>query len=135
MVSWEEESGGAISPQHPLRQWDYPHGWAPHQILVWTGLEKYGYRDIVQRLVYKWLYTITLNAVHFNGTVTEKYDVVSRSHNVFAEYGNVGTKFSYITREGFGWTNASYQIGLEILSQGLQNKLNLLIPPEWFFVR
>jgi neutral trehalase len=33
-----------------------------------------------------------------------------------AEYGNVGTKFSYIAPEGFGWMNASFQVGTNYLS-------------------
>ncbi|MGH7596718.1 MAG: trehalase family glycosidase [bacterium] len=77
--------------------------------------------------------SFTLNAVNYNGTIPEKFDVVMRSHQVFAEYGNVGTKFSYITREGFGWTNASYQIGASFLPQDLRDKLNRLVPPEWIF--
>jgi hypothetical protein len=28
--------------------------------------------------------------------IPEKYNVVTGSHDVFVEYGNVGTKFSYI---------------------------------------
>ncbi|MGH7596712.1 MAG: trehalase family glycosidase [bacterium] len=128
-----EESRGPITPEHPLRQWDYPHGWAPHQMLVWQGLINYGYNHLAHRLIYRWLYTITLNAANYNGTVAEKFDVTTRSHQVFAEYGNVGTKFSYITREGFGWTNASYQIGASLLPQDLREKLNRLIPPEWIF--
>jgi alpha,alpha-trehalase len=83
-------------------QWDYPYGWAPHQIITWYGLLNYGYDSIAQRLIYKWLYTITVNAVNYNGTIAEKYDVVKRNHEVFVEYGNIGTKFSYLTREGFG---------------------------------
>ena len=98
------------------RQWDYPNGWAPHQILAWKGLEKYGMQKEKDRLIYKWLWMITKNAMDYNGTIPEKYDVVARSHKVFAEYGNVGTKFSYITKEGFGWMNASYQLGLKQLS-------------------
>lgn len=93
----------------------------------------YGYERIAQRLVYRWLYTITFNAANYNGTVPEKFDVATRSHQVFAEYGNVGTKFSYITREGFGWTNTSYQLGVSLLSQELRDNLNRLIPPEWIF--
>jgi alpha,alpha-trehalase len=133
IVSSTEESRGPITPEHPLRQWDYPHGWAPHQMIVWQGLINYGYERIAHRLIYRWLYTITLNASNYNGTVAEKYDVANRSHQVFAEYGNVGTKFSYITREGFGWTNASCQMGFSLLPQDLQEKLNGLIPPEWIF--
>ncbi len=127
------ESRGEISETRPATQWDYPYGWAPHQIIVWKGLLKYGYDSIAYRLIYKWLYTITVNAVNYNGTIAEKYDVVKRSHEVFVEYGNIGTRFAYITKEGFGWTNASYKIGLDVLPNDLKIKINQLIPPEWIF--
>lgn len=133
LAASSEESRGPITSDHPHRQWDYPYGWAPHQILAWQGLRNYNYDSIAVRLAYRWLYTITFNAVNYSGTVPEKFDVVKRSHLVFAEYGNVGTKFAYITREGFGWTNASYQIGLDLLEPFLRTKLDDLIPPEWIF--
>ncbi len=134
IVASSEESRGPITADHPLRQWDYPYGWSPHQILTWLGLNRYGQENAAQRLIYRWLYTITINAAQYNGTVPEKFDVVTRSHQVFAEYGNVGTKFSYITREGFGWTNASYQVGFALLPEEMRQKLNDLIPPEWIFL-
>ena len=115
------------------RQWEYPNGWAPHQMIAWRGLSDYGYETIAHRLIYRWLYTITRNAADYNGTIPEKLDVVKRSHLVFAEYGNVGTKFQYITREGFGWMNASYQTGLSMLPEDLHDYLKRLIPPEWIF--
>lgn len=130
-----EKSRGPISSLRPARQWDFPYGWAPHQMLIWQGLINYSFNEIADRLIYRWLYTITRNAVDYNGTITEKLDVVKRSHEVFAEYGNVGTKFAYITKEGFGWTNASYQVGLKILSPKLRSYLERLIPPEWIFER
>jgi alpha,alpha-trehalase len=114
----------------PPTQWDYPHGWAPHQMLAWQGLINYGHEREVQRIVYRWLYMITRNAVEFNGTIPEKYDVVKRSHDVFAEYGNVGTNFDYITDEGFGWMNASYQVGLGLLRPDLRERLNRLVAPK-----
>ena len=89
--------------------------------------------DIAYRLIYRWLYTIIRNSTDYNGTISEKFDVVNRSHRVFAEYGNVGTKFSYITKEGFGWMNASYQVGLNLLPLDSREKLEKLIPPEWLF--
>lgn len=98
-----------------------------------NALLNYGFDEIAHRLIYSWLYTITRNAVDYNGTVPEKIDVVKRSHEVFAEYGNVGTKFAYITTEGFGWMNASYQVGLNLLPAGLRTDLDRLIPPEWLF--
>jgi alpha,alpha-trehalase len=102
-------------------------------MLAWRGMLNIGKDSIAQRLAYRWLYTITVNAAHYNGTIPEKFDVVNRTHQVFAEYGNVGTKFAYITREGFGWTNASYQVGLSLLSPQLREDLNNLIAPEWVF--
>jgi len=128
-----QQSRGPLSESRPARQWDYPNGWAPHQMLIWRGLLNYGFHDIAHRLIYRWLYTITRNAVDYNGTVPEKYDVVKRSHQVFAEYGNVGTKFDYITKEGFGWMNASYQVGLDLLPAELRIQLDQLVPPEWIF--
>lgn len=40
LVSGTENSRGTISLERPNRQWDYPFGWAPHQILAWEGLQK-----------------------------------------------------------------------------------------------
>jgi alpha,alpha-trehalase len=111
------------------RQWDYPYGWAPHQMLAWRGLENYGLEKDAQRIAYRWLYTIAKNAHDFNGMVPEKYDVVTGSHEVFAEYGNVGTKFSYITTEGFGWMNASFEVGRNLVTPSQWKDLQQLKPP------
>ncbi len=127
------ESVGIINEDRPQKQWDYPNGWAPHQIIIWEGLKNYGYDKIAERLAYKWLYMILKNAVDYNGTIPEKYNVVSCTHKVFAEYGNVGTEFDYISREGFGWMNASFKVGFSILDSELIDKLNDLVPPEKLF--
>ncbi|MEW6193639.1 MAG: trehalase family glycosidase [Bacteroidota bacterium] len=133
IAATSKESVGVIDDEKPQKQWDYPNGWAPHQILIWEGLKNYGYHKIAERLAYKWLYLILKNAVNYNGTIPEKYDVVSCTHKVFAEYGNVGTEFDYICREGFGWMNASFKVGLTILSDELKEKLNNLVPPQEVF--
>ena len=117
----------------PQRQWDYPFGWAPHQILLWEGLINYKFFDKAQEMVYRWLWLITKNAVEYNGTIPEKFDLETSSHKVFAEYGNVGTEFDYISKEGFGWVNASYQYGLQILNDHLKQELNSLTSPEDLF--
>jgi alpha,alpha-trehalase len=49
---------------------------------------------------------------------------------VFVEYGNVGTKFAYIATEGFGWMNASFEVGLTYLSPDQLKGLAQLIPPK-----
>lgn len=117
----------------PQRQWDYPFGWAPHQMLLWEGLINYGFFEKVQEMVYRWLWLITKNAVEYNGTIPEKFDLETSSHKVFAEYGNVGTEFDYISKEGFGWVNASYQYGLQILNDDFKQELNKLNSPEDLF--
>ena len=127
------EALSTISKDQMQRQWDFPNGWPPHQMVIWQGLIHYGYEAKAQELIYRWLWTITKNASDYNGTVPEKFDVVSASHKVFAEYGNQGTDFEYISREGFGWMNASFQLGLSLLNEDLKTKLNQLINPNELF--
>lgn len=102
LVASTERSRGPIGPDRPARQWDYPFGWAPHQMLAWTGLLRYRYEAEAQRLAYKWLYIVTKTFSDYNGIVVEKYDVVSRSanHKVDAEYGNQGSDVRGAPREG-----------------------------------
>ena len=128
-----EEALSTVSKDQMQRQWDFPNGWPPHQMIIWQGLINYGYEEKVQELIYRWLWTITKNASDYNGTVPEKFDVVSASHKVFAEYGNQGTDFEYISREGFGWMNASFQLGFILLNENLKTKLNQLISPIELF--
>ena len=133
LAGCSEEALAHIDTTQMQRQWDFPNGWPPHQIIIWQGLRHYGFEDLTQELVYRWLWMITKNASDYNGTIPEKYDVVHASHKVFAEYGNQGTDFEYITREGFGWMNASFQLGMKILKPEYQKKLNRLVAPEQLF--
>nr|WP_037325571.1 trehalase family glycosidase [Salinimicrobium terrae] len=133
ILSTARESVEETATSEVQRQWDYPNGWAPHQMLLWQGLLDYGYEEEADELIYRWLYMITRNAVDYNGTIPEKYDVVNATHKVYAEYGNVGTEFDYITTSGFGWMNASYQLGMELLPQHYHQKLDELVPPERLF--
>lgn len=126
-------SSANLSADAPQRQWDYPFGWAPHQMLLWEGLLRYDYREKAKEMVYRWLWLITKNAVDYNGTIPEKFDLEISSHKVFAEYGNVGTEFNYIAKEGFGWVNASYQYGLQILTPAMRADLSKLISPDVLF--
>jgi alpha,alpha-trehalase len=96
-------------------------------MLAWAGLEAHGFHEDAQRLASSWLYTVLANVIDYNGTIPEKYDVVERTHAVFAEYGNVGTEFDYITGEGFGWMNASFQVGLGLLSPAERRQLEQTI--------
>lgn len=102
LVSGTEESRGPVGVERPNRQWDFPYGWAPQQMLAWVGLLRYGYQEEAERLAYKWIYMITKAFVDFNGVVVEKYDVTRPidPHRVDAEYGNQGVDFKGAPREG-----------------------------------
>jgi alpha,alpha-trehalase len=49
--------------------------------------------------------------------------------HVFLDYGNVGTKFSYIAPEGFGLMDASFQTGTKFLTPSRLADLRNLKPP------
>lgn len=102
LLSGTEESRGAVGLDRPNRQWDYPYGWAPQQMLAWTGLMRYGYQEDAERLAYKWLFMITKAFVDYNGVVVEKYNLtqVVDPHRVDAEYGNQGLDFKGVAKEG-----------------------------------
>ncbi|KAH9015970.1 alpha,alpha-trehalase-neutral trehalase [Lactarius deliciosus] len=135
LVSGTEESRGKISLDRPNRQWDYPYAWPPHQIMTWVGLERYGYLEDAQRLAYRFLYMMTTAFVDFNGVVPEKFDAVRLSHLVDAEYGNQGIDFKMVPREGFGWMNAAYQVGLSFLTNHMRRAVAACTSPEVFFGR
>ncbi|KAI9699664.1 MAG: alpha,alpha-trehalase nth1 [Candelina mexicana] len=134
LVSGTEESRGVVGIDRPNRQWDYPFGWAPQQMLAWTGLIRYGYQEEAERLSYKWLYMVTKAFVDFNGVVVEKYDVTRQidPHKVDAEYGNQGSDFKGVAREGFGWVNASYVYGLQIVNAHMKRALGTCTPYDKF---
>ena len=115
IVSSSSDSVKEFSKSQKKRQWDHPFGWAPHQMLIWMGLKNYNFNEIAQRLIYKWLYLLTEEAMDYNGLIVEKYNVVDMTHKVDAEYGNVGEDFKYYPDGGFAWTNASYLLGLSYL--------------------
>ena len=93
---------GAVSEANPQKQWDYPNGWPPHQMLAWEGLKRYGYHAEAERIIYRWLHMIIKVFVDHNGTVVEKYNVTTLDapHQVDAEYGNQGLNFKYAPQEG-----------------------------------
>lgn len=126
----QKVTGDGVRSSSVSRQWEYPNGWAPHQMIAWQALSQHGFEVAAQRLIYKWLYTIVSNAADYHGTVPEKFDVVRRTHQVFEEYGNVNTDFRYIAMEGFGWMNASYAVGWQSLDPELRGRLAARQGPE-----
>lgn len=134
LVSGTEKSRGEVTLLRPNRQWDYPFGWAPQQMLAWGGLIKYGYTEEAHRLTYKWLYMVIKAFVDFNGVVVEKYNVTREAdpHKVEAEYGNQGADFRGVPREGFGWANASFVHGLSFLPMHMKRALGAMTPWKTF---
>ncbi|KAH7350771.1 neutral trehalase [Rhexocercosporidium sp. MPI-PUGE-AT-0058] len=134
LASGTEKSRGVVGLDRPNRQWDYPYGWAPQQMLAWGGLIRYGYEEDAQRVAYKWLLMMTKAFVDYNGVVVEKYDVtrIADPHRVDAEYGNQGLDFKGVAKEGFGWVNASYVYGLQLINAHARRCLGTLTSFETF---
>jgi alpha,alpha-trehalase len=82
-------------------QWDLPYGWAPTTWLTVKGLSRYGFDAEAGRISSKFSGTILENFLR-DGTIREKYNVVSGSANVAVA---TGYKSNVV---GFGWTNAVY---------------------------
>lgn len=89
--------GGVVSTLETTgQQWDAPNGWAPLHWITVTGLENYGYTELANEIVKRW---IQLNTDVFKrtGKLMEKYNVV----DTHLEAGGG----EYEGQDGFGWTN------------------------------
>jgi alpha,alpha-trehalase len=117
-------------------QWDWPFGWAPHQIIVVEGLRRYGFHAEADQVAYRWLSMVMDIAGQHNGLIKEKYDVVRRSADVPVEYGNQGAdRGPYMSPRsertlGFAWTNASVLLLLNGLSPELRETLDVGVPTD-----
>ena len=97
-----ERTGGiAMSDFDSGTQWDLPFGWAPTTWLTIKGLAQYHDEADATRIATKFSETILDNFLH-DGTIREKYNVVSGSANVEVA---TGYKSNVV---GFGWTNGVY---------------------------
>jgi alpha,alpha-trehalase len=110
-------------PMQQEPEWEYPNGRAPHQMLAWRGLEAHGFSEDAQRLSFSWLYTLLTHIIDFNDTIPESYDVVARTHAIFSNDKRAGTERAPIERAGFGAMNASFQVGLGVLSPEERERL------------
>ena len=104
---FEQPGGLAMSTRETGVQWDYPYGWAPIQLLAVEGLRRYGYDAEANRISYKFLATV-LDNFQRDGTIREKYNVVTRSSEIQVAAGYTANVV------GFGWTNGVF---LELVSQ------------------
>jgi alpha,alpha-trehalase len=101
LPAFEHEGGLAMSDRESGTQWDLPYGWAPTQWLATDGLARYGFGADAERISGKFMTTVESNYQN-DGTIREKYNVVSGSANVKVA---AGYKTNVI---GFGWTNGVY---------------------------
>jgi alpha,alpha-trehalase len=98
---FEHDGGLAMSDKDSGTQWDLPFGWAPTNWLAVTGLAQYGFTQDASRIARKFTHTVLQNFER-DGTIREKYNVVSGSANVAV---STGYKSNVV---GFGWTNGVY---------------------------
>ena len=89
-------------------QWDAPYGWAPLQLIAAEGLRRYGFAQDANRLSAEFLTTVLLN-FRRDGTIREKYNVVTRSSETHVQAGYTQNVV------GFGWTNGVFLVLLHSL--------------------
>ncbi|EEQ97912.1 Periplasmic trehalase precursor, putative [Perkinsus marinus ATCC 50983] len=95
-------------------QWDWPAGWAPHQMLTWIGLMRLNKVKEARDLASRWV-SLALETFINYGCLPEKFDVVSCTSTLNLEYGNQCTDFG----DFFGWTTASVEFALQyVLTDG-----------------
>lgn len=78
------------------QQWDFPNGWPPLQWATVEGLRHYGYAELADEIVNRWLY---VNEMLYKktGLMFEKYNVV--------DIEKTAGGGEYPLQAGFGWTN------------------------------
>ncbi len=107
---FERVGGLATSDTASGVQWDMPYGWAPITWLAVSGLDQTGFHEDAVRIAQEFTTTVRDN-YEKDGTIREKYNVVSSSANVDV---STGYKANVV---GFGWTNGVYRKLEDILKQ------------------
>ena len=107
---FERPGGLSMSTFDSGLQWDEPYGWAPTNWIAVAGLEAMGFRDDARRIARKFNATVD-EGFAVDGTIREKYNVVSANSNV-----QVSTGYK-INEIGFGWTNGVYLKMREVMAE------------------
>ncbi|MGI4831635.1 MAG: trehalase family glycosidase [Janthinobacterium lividum] len=111
LADFEHDGGLAMSTFVSGTQWDLPYGWAPSNWFAVQGLERYRMHEDARRLARKFSSTVVENFLR-DGTIREKYNVVSGSANITV---TVGYQANII---GFGWTNGVFLRMQDLLHAG-----------------
>ncbi len=116
-VSIFEKPGGlTMSTNDSGAQWDKPYGWGCIQMLAVEGLRRYGFNSDADRISYEFLSMVAEN-FRRDGTIREKYNVVTRSSETSTELGY------HMNVVGFGWTNAAFIELLHDLPENMRQRL------------
>jgi alpha,alpha-trehalase len=105
LKAFDRPGGLPMSTEESGAQWDLPYGWGNIEMVAIDGLRRYGYNADADRVSYEFLSTVAEN-FRRDGTIKEKYNVVTRSSEAHVE---LGYEMNVV---GFGWTNAAF---LELL--------------------
>ena len=105
-----------MSQEQTGAQWDLPYGWGCIEMLVIDGLRRYGDNNDADRVSYEFLSTVAEN-FRRDGTIREKYNVVSKSSEANVE---LGYQMNVV---GFGWTNAAFLDLLHNLPKSMADRL------------
>jgi alpha,alpha-trehalase len=105
LKGFEQPGGLPMSTQDTSAQWDLPYGWGNIEMIAIDALRRYGFNSEADRISYNFLSTVAEN-FRRDGTIKEKYNVVSRSSEAHVE---LGYQMNVV---GFGWTNGAF---LELL--------------------
>ncbi len=98
---FERPGGLSMSNTQTGMQWDEPFGWAPANWIAVAGLSTAGFRQDAKRIALAFDATVDAGFAR-DGTIREKYNVVSGNSNVQVSAGYKSNEI------GFGWTNAVY---------------------------
>src|SRR5579863_2307054 len=107
---FERPGGMSMSNTNTGLQWDEPYGWAPTNWMSISGLDTAGFHSDAARIARHFDATVDEGFAQ-DGTIREKYNVVSRNANVQV---STGYKQNII---GFGWTNAIYLKNKQVIER------------------
>jgi alpha,alpha-trehalase len=116
LKTFERPGGLPMSTDDTGAQWDLPYGWGNIEMVAIDGLRRYGYNADADRVSYEFLSTVAEN-FRRDGTIKEKYNVVTRSSEAHVE---LGYEMNVV---GFGWTNAAFLELLHGLPRGMVERL------------
>ena len=105
---FEHDGGLAMSDYESGTQWDLPYGWAPTNWITIAGLTRSGFPTEARRAATEFSSTVMQNFLT-DGTIREKYNVVSGTANIKVAAGYKSTVV------GFGWTNGTYVLMHDLL--------------------